>query len=240
MKNHVRTAEAKNMMEINKIHCIDALEGIKQIQDKSVDVIITDPPYYIGFNSSATGDKQDWGNHTMLGPLFDFLFKEFTRILKDTGRIFVFTDWRTYPSLYLSAKKFIKVRNMIVWDYGWIKCGSQFRFTHELILHATMPNAKPPKNRSTSDVWRIKPVNYTVKRHHPAEKPVEIIKKMLEETTEKRALIFDPFVGSGTTAVACKELGRNFIGFEIDPNYVEIANQRLREGKQQKVTAQSC
>lgn len=214
-------------IELNKIHCIDALEGIKQIKDKSVDVVITDPPYYIGFSSSAKGDKQDWGNHTMLGPLFDLLFKEFTRILKDNGRVFLFTDWRTYPSAYLSAKKFIKVRNMIVWDFGWIKCGSQFRFTHELILHAVMPNAKSPKNRSTSDVWRIKPVNYTVKRLHPAEKPVDIIKKMLEETTNRGDIVFDPFSGSGTTAVACKQLGRKFIGFEIDPNYVNTANARL-------------
>ena len=141
----------------------------------------------------------------------------------------MFTDWRTYPAAYLSAFKFIRVSNLIVWDFGWIKNGNQFRFSHELIIHATMPEAKSPKNRGERDVWQIKPVNFTIKRHHPAEKPVEIIKKMLEETTEKGDVVLDAFMGSGTTAVACKQMGRNFIGFELNPEYVKIAEERLRE-----------
>lgn len=217
-------------MEINKIHYIDCLEGIKKIPKNKVDCIITDPPYFIGFNSSAKeGGRQDWGSHTMLKPLFNTLYKEFVRILKPTGRVFMFTDWRTYPTLYLCASKFIRVSNLIVWNYGWIKAGTQFRFTHEFILHGTMPKAKSPKNRSTSDVWEHKPVNFTVKRRHPAEKPVEIIRHMLLETTKQGDLIFDPFIGSGTTAVACKQLKRNYIGFELNEDYVKSATERLSQ-----------
>jgi len=226
------------MLEKNKIHYGDALELLQDIPNNSIDTVITDPPYFIGFNSSAKeGGRQDWGNHTMLTPLFDILYKEFVRILKKDGRIFMFTDWRTYPTLYMSASKHIRVSNLIVWDYGWIKAGTQFRFTHELILHGTMPEAKSPKNRSTSDVWRIKPINFTVERRHPAEKPVEIIQKMLRETTEEGDLILDCFAGSGTTAEACKLLNRDYICIEINEDYFNVANERLKqEGLSQYVS----
>jgi len=207
---------------------MDCLEGLKQIDDKSIDCVITDPPYFLGFKSTGKElGREDWGNQSLLAPIFDALFKELARVLKPNGRVFMFTHWKTYPALYLSAIKHIRVSNLIVWDFGWIKAGRQFRFTHELVLHATMPEAKSPKNRGTSDVWRIKPVNHTRPRFHLAEKPVEIIRKMLEETTEPGDLILDCFMGSGTTAVACKQMNRDFIGFEIRQDFVDIANKRL-------------
>lgn len=216
---------------------MDCLEGLKQIGDQSVDCVITDPPYFLGFKSTGKElGREDWGNQSLLAPIFDALFKELARVLKPNGRIFMFTHWKTYPALYLSAIKHIRVSNLIVWDFEWIKAGRQFRFTHELILHATMPEAVSPKNRGTSDVWRIKPVNHTRPRLHLAQKPVEIIRRMLEETTEPGDLILDCFMGSGTTAVACKQTNRNFIGFEIRQDFVEVANKRLELECQQDST----
>jgi len=218
------------MLELNKIHCLDCLEELPKIEDNSIDCIITDPPYFIGFNSSAKeGGRQDYGNFTMLKPLFSILFKEFERILKPDGRVFMFTDWRTYPIVNICASEFMRVSNLIVWDYGWIKAGTQFRFTHEFIVHATMHKAKSPKDRAMSDVWRIKPINFTTKRNHPAEKPVEIIRRMLKECTEEGDLILDCFMGSGTTAIACKQLNRNFLGFEINQRYIDTYNSRLEQ-----------
>jgi site-specific DNA-methyltransferase (adenine-specific) len=189
------------------------------------------PILHISLASTVRAKAADktWGNQSMLTLYFDVLFGEFARVLKPSGRVFMFTDWRTYPVAYVSAFKRLRVSNMIAWDYGWIKAGAQFRFTHELILHATMPNTPSPKNRSTSDVWRMKPVNFTTERYHSAEKPVEIIRKMLDETTEQGDLVLAPFMGSGTAAVACKQSGRKFIGFEINPHYVAVAETRLRE-----------
>ena len=92
-----------------------------------------------------------------------------------------------------------------------------------------MLKAKSPINSSISDVWRIKPVNFTVKRNHPAEKPVEIIRKMLRETTEEGQLVLDCFMGSGTTALACQQLNRNFLGFEINQKYIDVYNKRLEQ-----------
>jgi len=213
------------MLEMNKIHCMDCLEGMEEIKDKSVDAIICDPPYYIGFKSAGNDgeNRYDWGNHTMLIPLFDKLFSTFSRVLRDSGKLSIFTDWRTYPTLYLSITKFMNVTNLIVWDFDWIKAGTHFRFTHEFILYATMPKALPPKNRSISDVWRMKPINFTIKRNHPAEKPIAIIEKMLLETTKEGDLILDPFAGSGPVPRACKKLNRNFMAFEINPAHHQTA-----------------
>ena len=145
-RNHaareVIAIDERKTYEENKIHCVDCLEALKHLRSASVDCIVTDPPHFIGFNSSSEGGRQDWGNQSMLTLYFDVLFAEFVRVLKPTGRVFMFTDWRTYPVAYFSAIKKMRVSNMIVWDYGWIKAGAQFRFTHELILHSTMVDAR--------------------------------------------------------------------------------------------------
>ena len=211
----------------------DCLEELPKLKEKSIDLVITDPPYFLGFTSYAknTTNRQDWGNHTLLIPLFEKLFSEFARLLKDDGRLLMFTDWRTYPTLYLTASKFMKISNLICWDFGWIKAGTQFRFTHELILHATMIKTPPPRNRSTSDVWRIKPVNYTTERNHPAEKPTDLIDFMLEQCAFEGMTVLDPFLGSGTTAISCKEHGLKCIAYEINTNYYNLAKKRVEATK---------
>lgn len=209
----------------------DCLKAMKDLPDESVDLVVTDPPYFVGFSSqSKEHERRDWANITVLAPLFERLFKTFNRILKSNGKVFMFTDWRTYPILYISASKFMKVSNCIVWDYGWIKAGKDFRFTHEFILYATMPRAKSPKDRGVSDVWRIKPINFTTQRFCSTEKPVEIIKKMLKETSNEGDLILDCFLGSGTTMKACLETKRNCIGMEINPKYIDICKKRVNWG----------
>ena len=64
---------------------------------------------------------------------------------------------------------------------------------------------------------------------HPNAKPLEFVKRMVSNSSEKGGLVFDPFMGSGTTGVACKEIGRDFIGCEINPDYFKIANERINE-----------
>lgn len=206
----------------------DCLEEMKKIPDKSIDCVITDPPYFIGFSSfGKTSNRQDWGNHTLLVHLFDSIFTEFKRMLKKNGKLFVFCDWRTYPSFYLASTKYFNIPNLIVWDYNWIKAGTHFRFSHEFILYGIMEETEGPEDRTISDVWHIKPINFTIERNHQAEKPLEIIDKMLNVSTKENQTILDPFMGSGTTGVACKRLNRNFIGIEIDPKYFEIAKRRI-------------
>jgi site-specific DNA-methyltransferase (adenine-specific) len=218
-------------IEINKIHCIDCFEGIRQIPEKSVDCVIADPPYVVGVSSNARKGSQFEG--FIIEPYFRDWIIEIKRVLRDTGSAYVFCDWRTYTALFRAFCNQMQIANCIVWDYGWIKAGLDYRYTHEFIIYLRKENAPRIKNRSLSDVWRIKPINFTVERNHNAEKPIDVIRTMLINSTEEGQLVLDPFIGSGTTAVACKQLNRNFIGFEINPEYIKIAEERLKSTSEQ-------
>ena len=214
---------------LNKIICGDCLKVLKEIPDKSVDLVLTDPPYSIG--TTSTGVKGSWLDNNLIKPFFDLFFENIKRLLKDTGEFYINTDWRTYPFLYPIIIEKMRITNCIVWDYEWIKAGSHYRFSHEFIIYGQrLEKQKRKFSASERDVWRIPPMNFTRKEKlHQQEKPIELIKKMIENSTNKNDLILDPFLGSGTTAVAAKQLNRNFIGIEISEKYCEIARQRLRQ-----------
>ncbi len=220
-------------MEINKIYQGDCLEILKKLDDCSVDCLITDPPYSIG--TTSTGHRGSWLDNNLIRPFFTQWFTEVKRVLKDDADFYINTDWRTYSFLYPIATEFLSVKNCIVWDYEWIKAGSHYRFSHEFILYGNKADGYKRKfepSKDNRDVWRIPPVNFTVTKNHPAEKPVALIQKMLQNSTNEGDLVLDTFIGSGTTAIACIKSGRSYIGIEIDPKYLTIANKRLLEVEQ--------
>ena len=206
----------------------DCLDLIKDIADKSVDLIVTDPPYCIG--TTSNGKQGSWQDNNLIRPFFEQLFEQYRRVLKEDGALYINTDWRTYPFLFPLLQKQFAIKNLIVWDYEWIKAGSHYRFSHEFIIYATAPMCKSSFSRSERDVWRIRPINFTDKNKlHNAQKPVELYEKAINNSSEKGNTILDTFMGSGTVGVACFNLGRNYIGMEIDENYFQIAQKRLGE-----------
>ena len=215
----------------NKVICGDSLDELKLLPAQHYKAVITDPPYFIGFNNSAKdgGGRQDLGNSTMLNPLFDALFTEIIRVLRKDGVLFMFTDWRTYPTLYNRLSRYMDIKNMIVWDFKWIKAGTHFRFSHELIVYATMPEATGPEDRTVRDVWDFKPINFTVARNHPAEKAVEIMEYMIQHCTAPGEAILDCFAGSGPTGIAAKKQNRRYTLIEINPDHVATCEKRLQE-----------
>lgn len=207
----------------------DCLELLKDIKESSIDLIITDPPYCIGTTSNGT--KGNWSDNNLIKPFFNILFDEYKRVLKTEGEFYINTDWRTYPFLYPMLVEKMNVKNCIVWDYEWIKAGSHYRFSHEFIIYGLKEQGKKRNfDASQRDVWREKPINFTSKnKFHQAEKPVNLIKKMILNSSKEGDVILDTFAGSGTTAVACRETNRNFIGFEINNNYFKVASKRINE-----------
>lgn len=212
-------------MEINKIYNEDCLEGIQKIASASIDTIITDPPYFIGMTHN--GKKGNYNDLIIMKPFFDSLFSEFSRVIKENGKVYIFCDWRTY-AFYLLLKH-ISVRNMLVWD-KISGPGSSYAFTHELILFAE----KDTPYMKGSNIFRIPGFSAGAKKTngemlHPTQKPVEVIEKLITDSTKEGDLVLDCFMGSGTTAVAAKKLNRNFIGFEIQEKYITISENRLKQ-----------
>lgn len=228
-------------MRLNYIDNRDCLEGLAEIPDKSVDCIITDPPYFLsmghaGSKTNAKAGEMLTSNRTfndlaICTPFYKELFSEYARVLKEDGSFYFFTDWRGYAYYFPLINAALPVRNMIAWDKK-SGPGSFYSFAHELIIFGTYK----PKTKSGvgTNVWRLSAFNSGAKatngeKVHPTQKPVEIIQKMIEDSTEPGAVILDTFMGSGTTAVACIQTGRSYIGFELDDKYHAIAQQRIAE-----------
>lgn len=220
---------------IDKIFNEDCLEGLERLPDGSVDLICTDPPFLCGFTSN--GIQKKLSDNAITIPFFKILFKQLQRVLKDGGHIYINTDWRTYPFLYKFVEETFLLRNLIVWDYDWFKCGSFYRFRHEFIIFATKGRSKRKFEncKDNSDVWNIKCINYTdPNKHHQAEKPVELITKMILNSSEEGGVVLDCFMGSGTTAVAAINTNRHFIGFELEEKFYNIANERIAKAYAEK------
>lgn len=228
-------------MRLNYIDNIDCLEGLKEIPDNSVDLVVTDPPYFLsmghaGFkgsdfikNSDQINSNRTFGDLTIAKPFYRQLFQEFRRVLKSDGAFYFFTDWRGYAFYYPIMAEELPVRNMIVWDKK-SGPGSYYTFAHELIIYGT--SAAKLLHKGGTNVWRLPAFSSGAaktdgQKVHPTQKPVEIITKMIEDSSEPGAVVLDTFMGSGTTAVACLRTGRNFIGFEQNERYHGIALGRI-------------
>ena len=218
-------------MENIKLFQGDCLEEIKKVSDSSVQLVLTDPPYCIGTTSNGT--KGSFTDNNLIKPFFDILFSEYKRVLKPTGSLYINTDWRTYPFLYPILQKYFSVRNCIVWDYEWLKAGTFYRFQHEFIMFATMPECRRTFGGGERDIWRIRCINYTDKKNklHQAQKPVELLEKAINNSSKIGDTVLDTFMGSGSTGVACVNTKRNFIGIELDEHYFEVAKKRIEDAQ---------
>jgi len=202
---------------INKVICGDCLEVMKYIPDKSVDLVLTDPPYGIkadkgvgGFGSSGHKAKK-YNDNWDIKPKRD-VFKQIIRV----GKKIIIFGGNYFTDLLPQAN------HWIVWDkIGNIKFDNPFS---DCELAWTNIDKKSVKKYTIIQQGFI---SKEKDRYHPTQKPVELFENIVKDYENK--LVLDPFLGSGTTAVACQNLKRNFIGIEISPEYCEIAKQRLRQ-----------
>ena len=215
------------MLELNKIYNMDCLEGMKQIPSNSIDAIVTDPPFSFGINSSCANQKLDGWNDLMNGAFFfKEVFEECLRISKKDSVYWVFNSWRSYPCLLKSLSMVgLGVNSLMVWNKDWIGPGGPkgLRPSYEVVALICNGEFAIP-NRGIPDIKTVKWASH--KPHHPAEKPLDLIRWLIEISGTVKTIL-DPFMGSGTTAVACKQLGREYIGFEVNPKYHEVACKRI-------------
>jgi len=216
-------------VETDKVYNIDCMDGFKQLEENSIDLIVIDPPYFLPAVHYNTR-KQFSRNFADLGILEHFfkdVFKEFERIIKPTGRIYIFCDGQSYPLFYYHLYSFCKHVRPLIWDKKTSINGYSWRHQHELIIFAEMPQTKPVPS-GDGDILRHSAVKVN-DRKHPAEKPVELLKRLIEKSTKEGDVVLDCFAGSGSTLVACKQLKRKFIGFEKSLEYFKIAESKVND-----------
>ncbi|OQX00333.1 MAG: restriction endonuclease [Thiothrix lacustris] len=225
----------------------DALNLFKSISSSSVDLIVADPPYNLG---------KDYGNnHDLIG--FDEYISfskawllEAKRVLKPTGTIYVFMGVRFVSYLYdiLDRELALFFNSWITWHYtqGMGKTlGFSPRHDDILMFNASqkfvfnLDSVRVPqkfyrernnmRGANPGDVWEFSHVHYcnANRQKHPTQKPEGLIERMVLASSNEHDLVLDPFSGSGTTLRVCQQLNRNAIGFEINPDYVEMTKQRL-------------
>lgn len=212
------------MIELNKIYNMDCLEGLKLIPDNSIDLVLIDPPYGINYLSNYRKEKHE---KIVNDNVLFITLEELWRVLKNDGAIFCF---------YSHKNPLIdeKVKNTIIWvKDNWTAGDLEGDFGNQYECIAYLPKKDfKLKSKRYSNVWNFK---RTLNNLHPTEKPVSLLKRLVESGSKENDLVLDCFMGSGTTAVACKQLNRNFIGFEISKEYCDIANERLsKEIRQEK------
>ena len=211
----------------------DCLEIMPTLPDNSVDAVITDPPYFLPAQHYCTRTQfaRSLADLSLLEHFYRSVAGETNRVLKADGVWYVFCDGQSYPVFFVQIYPYVKAVRPLVWDKLTSINGYSWRHQHELVLFAEMPEARAVKT-GDGDILKHRAVKVQ-KRQHPAEKPVELVKRLIEKSTKEGSIVADWFLGSGTTGVACVQTGRKFIGIEIDEGYFEIAKKRIVEAQQQ-------
>ena len=217
------------MLELNKIHHGDCLELMKDIPDGSIDMILSDPPYGINLTPQRKTSKfknEKIPNDDNLEWLPEVV-SEYKRILKDDSVGYVFCNWQNYDVFKQVFEKEFTIKNCLVWNKDWFGMGNNWRPNHEFILVITNGKFKT-KSRNKSNVLTYRRLSPR-KLLHSCEKPVNLLEELIKESTDEEDVILDSFLGSGSTAIACINTNRFFIGIEKEKEYVDIANKRLEE-----------
>jgi site-specific DNA-methyltransferase (adenine-specific) len=219
----------KEFLGVNQVHNMDCLDGIKRVQSSSVKLIIADPPYFLGMTHN--GSKGNFVDLAICKTFYQDLFQEFKRVLRVDGVVMFFCDWRGYAFYYPVFDGILGAKNLIVWD-KISGPGDKLSYAHELI----MCHFGNKFSKGGSNVWRIPSFTSGAQKKdgskvHSTQKALEIIEKMVLDFSDEGDLVLDPFLGSGTSAIAARKHGRDFIGFELDENNFSILETRLEKHK---------
>ncbi|MTG99115.1 site-specific DNA-methyltransferase [Myroides sp. BIT-d1] len=244
-------------------------EKMSEIPDKSVDLMVTSPPYNInidygnkwvqGRKIEAKGKKyKDDLAEEQYREMLSNVIDETKRVLKDNGQIWIniknrYDKGNIIPPFWIMEYfQDMYLKNIVIWNFDWGGSTSKrFCSRYEYVFFFTKKNEdyvfnledvkipalnyRPDRYKSQlknpSDVWKISLVsgNSPERTDHPAQYPEELIERIIKTGSNEGDLILDPFMGSGTTAVVSKKLKRNYVGYETEPSYIEIANNRLKD-----------
>lgn len=220
-----------------KIYNQDCFIKIKEIKDKSVDLVITDPPYMIetqGGGMYLQKDKQYVKELKKMKDGFSTkILDELCRIMKQIN-IYIFCSQKQIIPLlnYFVTNKKCNY-NIITWHKTnpVPACGNKYLTDTEYVLFFRERGVRIYGSYETKRTYYITPLNTADKKlyGHPTCKPVNIIENFVINSSKKDDVVFDPFMGSGSTGVACVKNSRNFVGIELEQKYCDIANKRMAD-----------
>lgn len=226
----VGVREVVTCMELNKIYNEDCVETMARMPNELLDGIITDQPYGISYQSAWRIDKTQWKEKLVNDdkPCTEFL-KDAYRVMKNNTPLVVFCEWR-FQEVFRHAigDAGFDVKSHLIWDRDWHGMGDltgAFAPQHDCAWFASKGRFTFPDKRPVS-VLRFGRVGGE-QAEHPTQKPVPLIGYLLRHLTTEGSLVYDPFMGSGTLAIASHQLKRKWIGSEISAEYVDLANKRL-------------
>ena len=223
----------------------DCLDVLKTIPDKSIDLVVTDCPYRIVQGGCTNIPRKDEPSgifnrrstftqaNAKSGKLFDnndIEFKDWLpdvyRVLKDDTHCYIMINARNLKDLQQEAENVgFKFQNILIWNKGNATPNRYYLNAYEMILMLRKGKAKNINNMGCKNIIDIK--NIKGGKLHPTEKPVELTNVLITNSSNEGDLILDPFMGIGGAGVSAVGLNRNFIGFELDDNYFEIAKNRI-------------
>lgn len=219
----------------------DCISFLKSLDDNSVDVIVTDPAYSGMNNKLKLGKGRIVGEYKEKGTENGKWFTEFedsvenyTEFLREckrvlsnkTGHIYIMFDSFSLLSFGHLLRDYFEVKNLITWDKVNLGMGHYFRRRHELIIFATNGNTRKIRNRSFPDVWRFKRIHSAL---YPTQKPVELFEAMIHASTLEGYTVCDPFMGSGSAAIAAIRNNCHFIGCDISEKAIECSSERVKQ-----------
>ena len=211
----------------------DCLEIMNKIEDNTIDLIVTDPPYLMDYQSNRRKKedrfdkiKNDKGNYILIQ---EYL-QECHRIMKDNTAIYCFCSWHNIDFFKREFEKYFKLKNILVWNknnHGTGDLKGSYAPRHEFILfgHKGRTLLREKRIADVIDCPKITSKKLT----HPTEKPQELLEIFIKQSSDIGDIVFDGFMGTGSCGIVANKLHRKFIGIELDENYFNIGYKRLKE-----------
>ncbi|HXV97340.1 MAG TPA: site-specific DNA-methyltransferase [Anaerolineae bacterium] len=235
------------MIDYNRFICGDATQEMSKLPDACIDLLIADPPYNLGKDYGNNFDQKAWRDYETFSRNW---LAEASRLLKPSGSIYVFMGVRFISKLFLMLEEEYKLNfnGWITWHYTQ-GMGRKTGFSprHEDILYFTkseqftfnLDNIRVPQKyyrernnmagANPGDVWQFSHVHYcsAEREPHPTQKPEALMERIVKASSHPGDLVLDPFVGSGTTCRVAQILGRNWLGIDINPEYISMSQKRI-------------
>ena len=228
------------MESINKIYNMDCIDGMRQMPDKSVDLVVTDPPYFIETSGAGIYKQDDKQYVKELNEMKDGFSRgvldELCRIMKKINIYFFCSQKQIIPLIDYFVKEKNCNWNLLTWHKSnpVPACGNKYLTDTEFILFFREKGVKIYGEYKSKFTYYVTPLNQKDKKTygHPTIKPLDMVSNFIINSSQEGDIVFDPFMGSGTTAVAAMKYNRNFLGYELNPDYYEICNKRIKEASE--------